>query len=165
MRGENHAAMAQGISDPLVWSRLEYAIVKAKYLLEQLGVPTLLTHIDRNITSLNSLVDHIDELYALDLAEKNNDMSTVMTLGLAAVSLILTMIMLPSFWTDVQQVEASNPVLSGIFSPKILNFIGYAGSILGLGLIVFFLVIGYHSIRHIKQIWVVIKRSLKRMGR
>jgi hypothetical protein len=86
-----------GMSNPLVWCPSEYAIIKAKYLLEQLGVPTLLTHIDRNITSLNSLVDHIDELYALDLAEKNNDMSAVMTLGLTAVSFIITMIMLPSF--------------------------------------------------------------------
>lgn len=159
------AALSQGMSDPLVWSRSEYAIVKAQYLLEQLGVPTLLTHIDRNITSLNSLVDHIDELYALDLAEKNNDLSAVMTLGLTAVSFILTLIMLPSFWTDIQQVELHNSILGEIFSVWFLNAVGYVGTALGAALIVFSLVIAYKSSKHTCQIWHVIKRALSRMGR
>ncbi|WKZ44926.1 MAG: hypothetical protein QY302_03925 [Anaerolineales bacterium] len=159
------AALSQGMSDPLVWSRSEYAIVKAQYLLEQLGVPTLLTHIDRNMTSLNGLVDHIDELYALDLAEKNNDLSAVMTLGLTAVSFILTLIMLPSFWTDLQQIDTSDPILGTMFSTRLLNAIGYSGTFVGLALITFSLVIGYNSIKHIGQIWNVIKRALKRMGR
>lgn len=159
------AALSQGMSDPLVWSRSEYAIEKAQYLLDQLGVPTLLTHIDRNMTSLNSLVDHIDELYALDLAEKNNDLSAVMTLGLTAVSFILTLIMLPSFWTDLQQIDISNPVLGRMFNPGLLNFVGYSGTFLGLTLIVFSLVMGYRSIKHIRQVWDVMKRALNRMGR
>ncbi|HRQ31889.1 MAG TPA: hypothetical protein PLM89_02160, partial [Anaerolineales bacterium] len=159
------AALSQGMSDPLVWSRSEYAIAKAQSLLEELGVPTLLTHIDRNITSLNSLVDHIDELYALDLAEKNNDLSAVMTLGLTAVSFILTLIMLPSFWIDLQQINLTDPVLGKIFSIKLLNFIGYSGTILGLALIVFSLAIAYRASKHIKQIWGVIKRALNRIGR
>lgn len=159
------AALSQGMSDPLVWSRSEYAIIKAQYLLEELGVPTLLTHIDRNMTSLNSLVDHIDELYALDLAEKNNDLSAVMTLGLTAVSFILTLIMLPSFWTDLQQIELTNQVLGKIFKIELLNFIGYSGTILSLALIVFSLVLAYRASKHTRQIWGVIKRALKRMGR
>ena len=159
------AALSQGMSDPLVWSRSEYAIIKAQYLLEELGVPTLLTHIDRNMTSLNSLVDHIDELYALDLAEKNNDLSAVMTLGLTAVSFILTLIMLPSFWTDLQQIELTNQVLGKIFKIELLNFIGYSGTILSLALIVFSLVLAYRASKHTSQIWGVIKRALKRMGR
>jgi hypothetical protein len=159
------AALSQGMSDPLVWSRSEYAIVKAKYLLEELGVPMLLIHIDRNISSLNSLVDHIDELYALDLAEKNNDLSAVMTLGLTAVSFILTLIMLPSFWTDIQQVEIHNTVLGEIFSTWFLNAIGYVGTTLGVALILFSLFTAYKSAKHTRQIWRVIKRALDRMGR
>jgi len=159
------AALSQGMSDPLVWSRSEYSILKAKYLLDQLGVPTLLTHIDRNISSLNSLVDHVDELYALDLAEKNNDMSAVMTIGLTAVTFILTLIMLPSFWTDTQQIKTSNSILSELFSPSLLTLFGYAGTFLGLALIVFSLALGYLSLKHLGQIWKIIKRSLNRLGR
>lgn len=166
------AAMSQGMSDPLVWSRSEYAIAKAKYLLEQLGVPTLLTHIDRNITSLNSLVDHIDELFALDLAEKNNDMSTVMTLGLAAVSLILTVIMLPSFWTDLQQIESTDDVLGKfplfgelLFNAGVLNIFGCLGTLIGMALIGFSLFIALRSSRRIRKIGGVINRALDRIGR
>jgi hypothetical protein len=159
------AALSQGMSDPLVWSRSEYSILKAKYLLDQLGVPTLLTHIDRNISSLNSLVDHVDELYALDLAEKNNDMSAIMTLGLTALSLILTLIMLPSFWTDIQQINTSDSILSGIFSDNLLIFIGYAGTFLGFALIAFSLALGFFSLKHLPKIWKVIRRSLNRLGR
>ena len=158
------AALSQGMSDPLVWSRSEYAIVKAQYLLEQLGVPTLLTHIDRNITSLNSLVDHIDELYALDLAEKNNDLSAVMTLGLTAVSFILTLIMLPSFWTDIQQITTGDSSIGKILN-HVLLFIGISGTFLAFALILISLYIFKYSRRHISQIWGVMKRALNRMGR
>jgi len=159
------AAMAQGMSDPLVWSRNEYALAKAKYLLEQLGVPVLLTHIDRNISSLNSAVDHVDELYALDLAEKSNDLSVIMTIGLAAVSLILTFIMLPSFWTDTQQIETSANVLSWFFRPTVVNLIGYFGTILGFSLIVFAIWLSYISTKRMKEIKRILQRSLDRLGR
>lgn len=158
------AALSQGMSDPLVWSRSEYAIGKAQYLLEQLGVPTLLTHIDRNMTSLNSLVDHIDDLYALDLAEKNNDLSAVMTLGLTAVSFILTLIMLPSFWTDIQQIETGDSIPGRIIDAT-LSFVGFSGTILAFALIGVSLYIFNHSRKHVSQIWGVMKRALNRMGR
>ena len=155
------AALSQGMSDPLVWSRSEYSILKAKYLLDQLGVPTLLTHIDRNISSLNSLVDHVDELYALDLAEKNNDMSAIMTLGLTALSLILTFIMLPSFWTDTQSVkEVSSPLIQ-----QVLNGFGVIGTVLGVILIVVSIILTALSMKQWRKIWKVIKRSLTRLDR
>ena len=159
------AAMAQGMSDPLVWSRNEYALAKAQYLLDQLGVPMLLTHVDRNISSLNSAVDHVDELYALDLAEKGNDLSVIMTIGLAAASFILTFIMLPSFWTDTQQIETSEKVLSWLFSPLVLNVIGYLGTILGFSLIIFAVLLSYLSAKRMKQIRKILDRSLNRLGR
>jgi len=95
------AALSQSLSHPQLWSRAEYAIKKATYLLEQLGVPTIQEHIQRNITSISSVVDHVDELYLADLSEKENDNSTILSIGLAAASLTLTLLMLPSFWADI----------------------------------------------------------------
>jgi hypothetical protein len=95
------AALSQSLSHPQLWSRAEYSIKKATYLLEQLGVPTIQEHIQRNINSISSVVDHVDELYLADLSEKENDNSTILSLGLAAASLTLTLLMLPSFWADI----------------------------------------------------------------
>lgn len=159
------AAMTQGMSDPLVWSRTEFALTKAIYLLDQLGVPLLLTHIDRNINSLNSETNHIDELYALDLAEKSNDLSVIMTLGLAAASFILTLIMLPSFWVDTQQIDTNNKVLSELFSHTLLRIIGYLGTGLGVALIFFASTLLYFSAKRWKQVQEIFKRSINRLGR
>jgi len=97
------AALCQSLSHPQFWSRAEYAIKKADYLFQQFGVPRTLEHLERNINSINNVVDHIDELYLADLSEKNNDNSTLLSLGLAAASLTLTLLMLPSFWIDLVQ--------------------------------------------------------------
>ncbi len=97
------AAICQSLSHPQFWSRAEYAIKKAEYLFGQLGVPRTLEHLERNISSINSVVDHIDELYLADLSEKNNDKTTLLSIGLAAASLTLTLLMLPSFWIDLLQ--------------------------------------------------------------
>jgi len=96
------AALTQSLSHPQLWSRAEYAIKKAMYLSEQLGIPTILEHIERNIISISSVVDHVDELYLADLSEKENDNSTILSIGLAAASLTLTLLMLPSFWADIK---------------------------------------------------------------
>jgi len=95
------AALSQSLSHPQLWSRAEYAVKKATYLLEQLGVPTIQEHIQSSIASISSVVDHVDELYLADLSEKENDNSTILSLGLAAASLTLTLLMLPSFWADI----------------------------------------------------------------
>ena len=106
------AALSQSLSHPQLWSRAEYAIRKADYLLEQLGVPTIQAHIERNINSINSVVDHVDELYLADLSEKENDNSTILSIGLAAASLTLTLLMLPSFWADTSvSLSATYPFL------------------------------------------------------
>ena len=95
-------ALSQSLSHPQLWSRAEYAIRKATYLLDQLGIPTIQEHIERNMTSISSVVDHVDELYLADLSEKENDNSTILSIGLAAASLTLTLLMLPSFWADIE---------------------------------------------------------------
>jgi hypothetical protein len=76
-------------------------------------VPKILEHIERNINSINSVVDHVDELYLADLSEKSNDTSTVLSLVLAAASFTLTLLVLPSFWADIWSMppKHSDPAL------------------------------------------------------
>jgi hypothetical protein len=164
------AAMAQGMSDPLVWSRGEYSIQKARHLLLQLGVPTLLTHIDRNMNGINSLTDRIDDMYVLDLAEKGNDLSVVLTVGLAAISFILTLIMLPSFWTDTQQIlfngkQESPAILSELFSKLNLTILGYFGTGLGILLVALSFILGFMAIRRTREILRILNRAITRLGR
>ena len=121
------AALAQGISHPQLWSRAEYAIRKAEYLFKQLGVDVTLENIERNIDSINSVVDHVDELYIADLSEKSNDKATLMSIGLAAASLTLTLLILPSFWTDLEVTKS----LHGLYLAILI-----VGTALGIILII-----------------------------
>jgi len=121
------AALAQGVSHPQLWSRAEYAIRKAEYLFKQLGVDVTLENIERNIDSINSVVDHVDELYIADLSEKSNDKATLMSIGLAAASLTLTLLILPSFWIDLEVIKS----LHGLYF-----FILFIGTALGIILII-----------------------------
>ena len=102
------ASLCQGLSDPHVWSRAEYGIVKAQRLIDELGILLALEHIQRNLDAINQLGDHIDELYLGDLAEENNNFSFWSSMGLAGLSLILTVLILPSFWADMQQLNAKS---------------------------------------------------------
>jgi hypothetical protein len=129
-------ALSQGLSHPQLWSRANYAIEKADYLLDQLGVPRILEHIERNINSINSVVDHVDELYLADLSEKSNDTSTVLSLVLASASFTLTLLMLPSFWADICGMfhDGGTPwqwILGGIGT-----FFGFLLIVFAIGLIV-----------------------------
>ncbi|MCC6297820.1 MAG: hypothetical protein IT314_00865 [Anaerolineales bacterium] len=97
----HQAALCQSLSHPQLWIRADFAISKADYLLRQLGAPQILEHVERNIDSIVEFVNHVDELYLADLSEKQNDNSTILSIGLAAASLTLTLLMLPSFWADI----------------------------------------------------------------
>jgi len=99
----HQAALCQSLSHPQLWSRAEFAIGKANYLLDQLGVPKILEHIERNINSIVEFVNHIDELYLADLSEKSNENANWLSMVLAAASLTLTILILPSFWADIGQ--------------------------------------------------------------
>ena len=149
------AAFCQGISDPHFWSRAEYATSKAGLLMDQLGLPRLLDQIERNIVSINSVVDHVDEWYMADLAEQSNDMSTLLSLGLAAVSFILTLIMLPSFWADLAQIE--------FLPPLIKTIINYVGSSFAIILIFSGAGLTFLSFRYGGQIIKIMDRSLVRL--
>jgi hypothetical protein len=149
-------ALCQGLSNPQVWSRAEYATTKATRLFEQLNVPTTLTHIERNISSINSVVDHVDEWYMADLAEQSNDMATILSLGLAAAGFILTLLVLPSFWTDL---FASNVELPN----AIKTTINILGTVLAIILIFGSVYIISILIKYRKQIIKIMNRSLIRL--
>jgi hypothetical protein len=109
----HQAALCQSLSHPQLWIRADFAMSKADYLLRQLGAPTILQHVERNIDSIVEFVNHIDELYLADLSEKSNENDTRMSMILAAASLTLTILILPSFWADLSQVI--NPRLSRFY--------------------------------------------------
>ena len=124
------AALAQSIGHAQYWSRAEFAVQKAERLFDLFDVPRIFTHIEHNIDSINSVADHVDELYIADLSEKGNDKATILSMGLAAVSFILTLLALPSFWADLLQVR-------GAWANETLyNALFISGTSLGLGLVV-----------------------------
>lgn len=148
-------AFCQGLSDPHFWSRAEYATGKAGLLMEQLGLPRMLDQIERNIISINSVVDHVDEWYMADLAEQSNDMATLLSLGLAAASFILTLLILPSFWADLSQIE---------FLPLNLKvWVNYTGSFFAILLIATGGAFSILALRYVPQIAKIMKRSLVRL--
>jgi hypothetical protein len=92
--------VGQSLSTPSIWSRGEFAIEKAQLLFDQQDVPRLFGHVERNVGSLNSLLNHIDELYLADLSEKRNGLASLTSILLAGFSLIIIFFTLPSFWKD-----------------------------------------------------------------
>ena len=154
-------ALCQGLSNPQIWSRAEYAVVKANHLLDQLGIPNTLNYIERNIDSINSVVDHVDEWYMADLAEQSNDMATLLSLGLAAASFILTLLILPSFWADLFAQGLPIENWNGWGSVRLLFTV--VGTILAILLIVVGAALSIPSIRHYKQISSVLRRSFVRL--
>lgn len=116
----HQAALCQSLSHPQLWSRADFAISKANYLLDQLGVPRILEHVERNINSIVEFVNHIDELYLADLSEKSNENANWLSMVLAAASLTLTVLIIPSFWADIGQILPSKYIDSyHIFLPLI----------------------------------------------
>lgn len=159
------AALSQNISDPSSWGRSESSILKARYLMDQFEISKLLVDIDRNINSLYSLISNVDELYLLDLAEKNNDYSVITSLGLAILLFVLAISALPSFFSYTQQIKMSESILSGLFSSNLLGIIGYLGIAFNFILILFSLPLMYYSIKYLPKILKVIQRALKNLGR
>src|SRR5688572_2110210 len=132
----HQAALCQSLSHPLLWSRGEFVIGKANYLLDQFAVPQILEHIERNINSTAEFVNHIDELYLADLSEKSNDNGTLLSMTLAAASLTLTILIIPSFWADISQILSLNLSKYQIFLPMVEK-VGNGLAVLLVGAAVF----------------------------
>jgi hypothetical protein len=148
-------AFCRGLSNPRFWGRAEYATSKSEKLMEQLGLNQLLEQIEKNIDSINSVVDHVDEWYIADLAEQSNDMATLLSLGLAAVSFILTLLALPSFWVDLSAIH-NLPTWFLVFIKSVGTTLAFILMAAGVWMIIV-------SIKHWKQIKGVMNKSLIRL--
>lgn len=147
------AALCQSLSHPQLWSRADFAIDKADYILKELGVPRILEHVERNINSIVEFMNHIDELYLADLSEKNNDTTTVLSLVLAAASFTLTLLMLPSFWADIWGIlpNGSQPSRWQI----IIGIIGSLFAVVLLGLALWLIFMAW---KQRKRLWETLQK-------
>ncbi|WP_420642501.1 hypothetical protein [Candidatus Leptofilum sp.] len=136
------AALAQSVSHPPFWGRAEYAVHKAERLFGLLDVPRILKHVNRNIESINSVADHVDELYIADLSEKSNDKATVLSLGLAAVSFIVTLLALPSFWYDLAGLNDEWWQQETLY-----NIVFFTGTFLGISVVIAAIVLSANALR------------------
>ncbi|WP_420628195.1 hypothetical protein [Candidatus Leptofilum sp.] len=136
------AALAQSVSHPPFWGRAEYAVQKAERLFGLLDVPRILKHVNRNIESINSVADHVDELYIADLSEKSNDKATVLSLGLAAVSFIVTLLALPSFWYDLAGLNDEWWQHETLY-----NLVFFTGTFLGISVVIAAIVLSANALR------------------
>ncbi len=121
-------SICQALSNPQVWSRAEYAAEKARHLLDQLSVPVLLNHAERNVTHMTSLLNHVDELYIALISKRSNQLTFWLSAGVAGVSLIVILYSLPSFWADIDQLETG--ILPTIIATQVLPFITNLGNTL-----------------------------------
>lgn len=138
----HQAALCQSLSHPLLWSRGEFVIGKANYLLDQLEVPQILEHIERNINSTAEFVNHIDELYLADLSEKSNQSANLLSMTLAAASLTLTILIIPSFWADIGQLLSLNLSKYQNFLPMVERVGNWlAVFLVGAAVVLFFFVL------------------------
>jgi len=147
----HQAALCQSLSHPQLWSRADFAMTKAEYLLNQLGVPQILAHVERNIDSIVEFVNHIDELYIADLSEKSNANDSRLSMILAAASLTLTILILPSFWADISQIV--QPQLSAYYQ-SLLPIVETTGDVLAVILVtsaIFLLVFAFWQGKQIKD--------------
>ncbi len=117
------SALVQSLAHPFFWSRAEYAVRKAQFLIEELDMPQILEHIRHNIEKVSELASHIDEIYIADLAEQNNRRATFLSVFLAAASLALVVLVFPSFLEDWTQFCASRACSAYYFGFLIFGII------------------------------------------
>jgi hypothetical protein len=70
-----------------------------------MNVPLLLEHAEANLSSATELLDYFDDMYLTELSFDNNRRATRMSFLLAVASLGLSLLVIPSFWTDLLQME------------------------------------------------------------
>jgi hypothetical protein len=126
-------SLCQGLSNPHVWSRAEYAYKKASRLIEQFGISVLIEHSQRNVNNITDLINHMDELQLAALSERNNRQSFWITAGISALSLAIILYSLPSFWADINALN--NAAIPELITQTLLPIIFYIGTICALPLI------------------------------
>lgn len=94
------SGLCQEMTNPRVWSQSEIWISLFSNLFSQFNISTSLSNIDSN---LDSLSDYLD-LYLAQMAERESRKIDLRSIALAAGSLTLTLLMLPSFLADLRIV-------------------------------------------------------------
>ena len=94
-------------------------------------MPLLLEHIERNVSNINDLINHFDELYLASLSERGSKQSFWISAGLAGVSLAFILYTLPSFWADLQVIMGGTASENPLF-----NTIELVGNILALPILI-----------------------------
>lgn len=122
--------VCQGLINPTFWSRAEYAVEKATHLMNQMQVPLLLNHAERNVSNLTSLVDHVDEIYLAQISERGNQQNSRQAVFLAGLSLSIILFTLPSFWADINQLNSLNSVIAFVQRDGLLSILALIGSVL-----------------------------------
>ena len=125
-------ALCQALSNPHAWTRAEYALTKASHLLDQVGVPILLEHSQRNVNNITDLINHLDELYLAALSERSSRQTFWVTLGISSLSLAIIVYSLPSFWADSTALDAT------LLSRRLIQWLPslfYVGNVLAIPII------------------------------
>jgi hypothetical protein len=134
--------VGQSLGTPSIWSRGEFAIEKAHLLFQQQDVPRLFGHVERNVSSLNSLLNHIDELYLADLSEQRNGLASLTSILLAGFSLIIILFTIPSFWSDSKDI---NPAAASPLYSQLIPYLTPLGTALALMLVLISLTLIVYS--------------------
>lgn len=147
-------AIAQTLNNPVTWSRVEFALTKASYLLESCAIPLSLQHASENISNLNALVEHLDELFLADSSSKQDKVNFFTSIAFASLSMVLVLLMLPSFWADLHQLdETLTPgVLAAYLLPlnrtgTVLAFLLLGISLVALAFSIYLLIKNIHRKR------------------
>ncbi|RMD59108.1 hypothetical protein D6833_11980 [Candidatus Parcubacteria bacterium] len=146
-------AIARTLNNPSTWIRTEYAFSKAEYLLQQCRVPECLQHAADNVANLNALVEHLDELFLADSSLQRERVNFIYSAAITALSLVLTVLVLPSFWADLHSLDDSLRPGAGLFG--YLSQINQLGSWLAIILVAvslpMLMVSGTMLVRNIKR--------------
>ncbi len=152
--------IVQSMSTPSLWGRAEFSVAKARILMQRQDIPLIVQLAERNVASLNGLINHIDELYLADLSEKNNRLSLVLSVLFAGLSLSIVVFTITSFWADAEQLlKGSVAAYVKNWIPDIVNL----GNVLSLFLSIFaifivgfllvYISINWYRDRHFRKLY------------
>lgn len=128
------SALARSFCHPPFWGQSEHSISIAERLFERMDIVHIFIRVEQNFESISNAAEDLESLRAAEYLEKSDNRENVLSLGLAAVSFILTLLVLPSFWYDLTELfyyydwgpAGSDPVYFILL---------FAGTILGFCLI------------------------------
>lgn len=136
--------VCQSLATPHRWSRAEFAMIKANYLIQQMQIHDLLENTKFNLTTLTNLVNHYDDLYLADLAEtsqetaeERNRRTAQIANTLALFSIVLVVYTLPSFMFDLFGIGKDQIDPTSVTPPLAYEVMGVVGFLGAIAIIIF----------------------------